>query len=248
MRTDAVYRHWCAVVRWRMWVAGVAAWLLLLTGHAAWRDHQLLTVFSGMSLACGAANLIPFRQGAFLSDGMQLMALRSEVGAWRSDLSRMLHSLAALHRPREWDCNHVAQLVGLPEIDHLYFEYFRSLDVADVDGAHACLQRAITRVSPDSRGSRWRDGGVLALDIAAFEGAWRGDTVAGRAWLSHGARTRDSHAWSLATAAIAAASGNGRGARKALAAAERSALHDTVMRPDLLRMPIIERIESMIGR
>ena len=206
-----------------------SALLALAAGVGAAQSDGRLAVWlafvaavSGMVLLVTAA---PARMGGWESDGLQWWTLRREPA--RAERAATLMSLVSQSlagtRPRDYDPAQLARLVADPgedargAISAWLIAYAHALDQGRVDEAGAWIDRIAPRV--DEYPDAFRQG--LAVELALFEALYRRRPDEARAWL---ARARggivDRSRRELATAAVAALTGDVAVARRALEAAQ----------------------------
>lgn len=156
-----------------------------------------------ISILAGLVSWIPART----TDGALLLRiLRNDTTALRV---RTLGLLAQTLPPAQWPRELVANL-AVPIEDReigssaAILAYYESLDRGDASYARDMLQRSL-----DTSSNPRRDA-ALALEAAIFEGAWRRDARAARAWLERGKpmASEDGHGNLLARAAVAFAEGD----------------------------------------
>lgn len=213
---------------------------------------ELAVLAATISFALGAGTLIPLRMGAGLkSDGLQLLHLlrikRDDSGHMTLDVESHRSAAIVLSfdcRPRDWPAGLVAELPSLAQSERLLLEYHRAVDCGALHDAHALLQRGLD-VASAAKTKRARDArAMLALEAAAFEGAWRRDAAAARAWRTTAGDVGsiDPHGGDVADAAIAFAESDAPRAQRALRAAERTARQRTILNFGVLRAGTLQRI------
>ena len=140
-------------------------------------------VLGGISLALGVGTLLPFGQGASLTDGRRVQIL------WRPGAIADRHAaILALtsywivgRRPRDWDHGIVAQALSVADgsdddVQGHHMAYLAALDRGNVQTAREHIQYMLDHVGSISSTVR----PVVEVEVAYFEAAYCGDAAARR--------------------------------------------------------------------
>lgn len=193
-------------VRWA--VAGGPA-VSLVAGIAAWMAGHPLAPFTLASLGIGLVTLAPVGAG---TDGARLLRLARGGKSARAEAAFVALAAEFLvgGPPSSWDARWVAAALDAPnpgrQGDARALAYYHALDTGDAEAAGNHLRYFLEH--PDGL-SKLARATLLPLEAAYFEGAWRGDVDAARAWLARAGRVpRGARPLQLrAEAAVALAAG-----------------------------------------
>ncbi len=172
-------------VRWA--VAGGPA-VSLIAGIVAWIAGYPVTPFTLASLGMGLVTLAPIGAG---TDGARLLRLARGGKSARAEAALLVLAAELMvgGPPSSWDARLVAATLDAPDPGQQgnarALAYYHALDTGDAEAAGDHLRYLLEHSGGLSKLVRAT---FLPLEAAYFEGAWRADVDAARAWLERAGR------------------------------------------------------------